>query len=147
MIVVKNKTNFALLFEQFLREQAEIPTLPVKIAFKCKAPFGEDDWGFFQVPQPAAIEHQMCEVNIHLYRDGAQHVLQKLVFRDFLNSKEGSELRNEYGERKRKLMEMLERNELSVGQYANNKNEIVAKILAAAKEWRNKMLQLEDKSP
>jgi len=96
---------------------------------------------FFQVPHPAAIEHQMCEVNIHLYRDGAQHVPDKLVFRDFLSSEAGSVLRNEYGERKRKLMEMLERNELSVGQYANNKTEIVTKILAAAKEWRKKMLQ------
>jgi len=147
MIVLEKESDFARLFEQFLKEQAEIPALPVKIAFKCKAPPGDDEWGFFQVPHQAAIENQMCEVNIHLYRDGAQNVLDKLVFRDFLSSEEGSELRNEYGERKRQLMEMLERNELSVGQYAINKTEIVAKILAAAKEWRNKMLQLEDQSP
>jgi len=88
----------------------------------------------------------MCEINIHLYSDGAQHVLEKLVFRDFLSSEEGSEWRDKYGRRKRELMEMLKRNELSVGKYANNKTEIVGKILAHAKEWRTKMLQTEDQT-
>jgi len=47
MIVLKKESDFASLFEQFLKEQAEIPTLPVKIAFLGKAPPGDDEWGFF----------------------------------------------------------------------------------------------------
>jgi len=80
----------------------------------------------------------MCEVNIHMFRAGTQNVLDKLAFRDFLRSREGSALKMQYADLKRKLMEMLESNELSVGKYATSKTELVTKILAEAKEWSNK---------
>jgi len=138
MIVVKEDSDFTCLFEQFLKEQRKIRTLPVKIAFISKDPHSDDEWGFFQVPHQAAIKHQMCQVNIHMYRAGTQNVLDKLAFRNYLSSPEGSDLKQKYAELKRKLMGMLERNELSVGKYAVSKTEVITDILAAAKEWSNK---------
>merc|ERR1719184_661249 len=67
-----------------------------------------------------------------------QNVLDKLAFRNYLSSPEGSDLKQKYAELKRKLMGMLERNELSVGKYAVSKTEVITDILAAAKEWSNK---------
>jgi len=136
MIVLLEDQDFEKCFNQILEEQEKIESLPIKIGFTSKAPGSDDDWGFFQVPHTAAHALKMCEVNIHIFLEGSQNAVDKLIFRDFLIAEEGKSLRAEYGRVKLDLMEQLERNELSVSQYSRSKNEIVAQILVAAKKWK-----------
>jgi len=136
MIVLKKDYDFMDCFEQFLQQQWELKNeLPLKIAFASKAPCSNDDWGFFQVPHNAAKKCRMCEVNIHIFVEGTKNAIEKLLFRDYLTSSEGSFLKAEYTKIKQNLMDRLANNDLSVSQYASSKTEIVSRILSAAKEW------------
>jgi len=135
MIALKKDQDFNNFIEQFLEQQSKFDDLPIKIAFTSKAPCHGDDWGFFQIPKEAARKFNMLEVNIHVFLDGTKNVKEKLLFRDFLSSPEGNTLKEEYSQIKKKLMEKLDRNELSVSEYSRNKTEIVIRILTAAKKW------------
>lgn len=137
MIVLKRDIEFNSFIDQFLKEQQDLNDLPIKIAFQDIAPNSDDDWGFFQVPHKEAINQQICEVNIHVFSNGADNVKEKLLFRDFLISPHGTVLKASYGELKLKLMEKLDNNELSVSQYTSSKNTMITKILNAAMKWHS----------
>jgi len=136
MIVLLEDQDFYKCFNKIVEEQEKLESLPIKIGFTGKAPGSDDDWGFLQVPHTAAQALHMCEVNIHIFLEGSQNAVEKLIFRNFLMAEEGKSLREEYGRVKLELMERLEKNELSVSQYSRSKNEIVAQILVAAKKWK-----------
>jgi len=134
MITIPSVNGFAKAVDDFLREQKNLE-LDIRIGFKSKAPGSNDDWGFFQVPKNINAVGGINEVNIHLLADKTLNAQEKRVFRDYLCSSEGVELRDEYGKVKMELMKKLERNEFSVSEYAKQKNDIVAKILKAGFKW------------
>ena len=86
------------------------------------------------MPKPFAKKVGMCEVNIHIFAKNSKNAREKTLFRDFLTSSQGADLRKEYCNVKLKL-----KCELSDGlpayKYALRKNAIVAKILNAAYIW------------
>jgi len=43
MILVSEDQDFDRCFNQILKEQEQLETLPIKIAFTCKAPGSDDD--------------------------------------------------------------------------------------------------------
>lgn len=136
MITLNPTIEFKKAIENFLRDQAVIKDLPVKIGFIDKAPFSNDDWGFFQIPRPAAKKHNMREVNIHVFVKHTQSAKNKLLFRDFLSSEVGAGLRKEYCDLKRQLMLELEGKEgLTEAHYSFRKDDIVAKIINEATKW------------
>jgi len=137
MITLTEEDKFKEAVDEFLREQFEIKKLPVKIGFTGKAPFSNDDWGFFQVPRQWAEKIGICEVNIHIFNKNSTNALEKNLFRNYLTSSEGHELKKEYCEIKRKLMKELNGG-LKVSDYALRKNEIVSKILDKAYLWNFK---------
>jgi len=137
MITLTEEDKFKEAIDEFLREQFEIKKLPVKIGFTGKAPFSNDNWGFFQVPRQWAEKIGICEVNIHIFHKNSTNALEKNLFRNYLTSSEGHELKKEYCEIKRKLMEELNGG-LKVADYALRKNEIVSKILDKAYLWNFK---------
>jgi len=135
MITLEEEDKFNEAVDEFLREQYKIKTkLPVKIGFTGKAPFSNDNWGFFQVPHESAEEIGICEVNIHIFNKNSTNALEKSLFRNYLASSEGADMMKEYCEVKRSLMSEVNRG-LEVAQYALRKNEIVNKILRMAYIW------------
>jgi len=129
MITIESADMFDNVIENFLRDQAN-SRLPFKIAFKSKAPFTNDDWGFIQIPKYAASGKQMSEVNVHIYVDRTYSAHMKIIFRDYLNENEKS--RNEYKNVKLELMKQIDEKKLSIALYAKKKSAIVKKILRRA---------------
>jgi len=135
MITINNPDDFIPAIDEFLREQSKIKdALPIKIGFIDKSPFTEDDWGFFQVPNCSAAKSRLCETNIHIFAKNTQSALEKTLFRDFLISDKGADLRKEYCDLKRQLVVELEKG-LRVSEYALRKNKIVGQILNQAQKW------------
>jgi len=138
MITLTDNVKFKEAIDEFLREQFEIKKeLPVKIGFTGKAPFSNDNWGFFQVPREWAEKVGICEVNIHIFDKNSTNAVEKNLFRNYLTSPEGHVLKMEYCEIKGKLMKELNGG-LKVADYALRKNEIVSKILDKAYIWNFK---------
>jgi len=137
MITLTEEDKFKEAVDEFLREQFEIKKLPVKIGFTGKAPFSNDNWGFFQVPREWAEKFDICEVNIHIFHKNSTNALEKTLFRNYLTSSAGHKLKMEYCAVKTKLMEQLNGG-LKVADYALKKNEIVSKILDKAYLWNFK---------
>lgn len=135
MITLNNPNDFKPAIDEFLREQSKIKdALPIKIGFIDKSPFTEDDWGFFQVPKCSAAKSRVLETNIHIFAKNSQSALEKSLFRDFLISDKGADLRKDYMNIKRQLIVELEKG-LQVSEYALRKNKIVAEILNQAQKW------------
>jgi len=143
MITLREEDKFKEAVDEFLREQFEIKKLPVKIGFTGKAPFSNDNWGFFQIPRQYAEKLGIFEVNIHIFNKNSTNALEKNLFRNYLRSAEGGALKNEYCVIKRKLMKELNAG-LNVADYAIRKNEIVSKILDKAYVWNFKSSKFEE---
>jgi len=143
MITLREEDKFKEAVDEFLREQFEIKKIPVKIGFTGKAPFSNDNWGFFQVPRQYAEKLGIVEVNIHIFNKNSTNALEKNLFRNYLSSTEGATLKKEYCVIKRKLMKELN-DGLNVAEYALRKNEIVAKILDKAYVWNFKSSKVEE---
>jgi len=129
MITIKSAVTFDVALENFLKDQAS-SLLPFKIAFKAKAPFTNDDWGFIQIPKYAASGKQMSEVNVHIYVERTYSSHMKIIFRDYLNENEKS--RNEYKNVKLELMKQITEKKLCIALYAKKKSAIVQTILLRA---------------
>merc|ERR550534_2512276 len=134
MITINNPGDFKPAIDEFLREQSKVKdALPIKIGFIDKSPVTEDDWGFFQVLQSPAAKSRFFNTNIHIFVKNTQSALEKTLFRDFLISDRGADLRKEYCNIKRQLIVELKKGRVS--EYALRKNEIVEKILNQAQKW------------
>jgi len=143
MITLREEVKFKEAIDEFLREQFYIKKkLPLKIGFTGKAPYSDDDWGFFQVPRKWAKKLGIFEVNIHIFKKNCNNALEKNLFRNYLRSAEGDTLKMEYCAVKRKLMKELNGG-LHVADYALRKNEIVAKILDEAHRWNRKIAKVD----
>jgi len=135
MITINNPDDFKPAIDEFLREQSKVKdALPIKIGFIDKSPFTEDDWGFFQVLKCSAAKTSFTETNIHIFAKNTKSSLEKVLFRDFLISDKGADLRKEYCDIKRQLILELKKG-LRVSEYALRKNKIVEKILSQAQKW------------
>lgn len=70
------------------------------------------------------------QINLHIFDYGSREAMNKLLFRDFLSSEEGTMIREEYAKKKFTLAEQIESGELDAKFYNRRKNAIVSTGIA-----------------